>query len=99
MGFDALNEGVEEPTLPVATFKDTRIVNVQSNETPADGGVALCHCAQVWHLERWRPHLWGLDNAQMRMAFDYGITDEKAGRGRQQRPTRKRTKPTSKQGW
>ena len=27
---DALNEGVQEPTLPVtATFKDTRIVNVQ----------------------------------------------------------------------
>jgi len=35
---DALNEVVEEPTLPVsATFKDTRIVNVQSNETPAEG--------------------------------------------------------------
>ena len=35
---DALNEGMEEPTLPVtATFKDTRIVNVQSNETPAEG--------------------------------------------------------------
>ena len=35
---DALNEGVEEPTVPVsATFKDTRIVNVQSNETPAEG--------------------------------------------------------------
>jgi len=35
---DALNEVVEEPTLPVsATFKDTRIVNVQSNETPTDG--------------------------------------------------------------
>ena len=35
---DALNEGIEEPTLPVAaTFKDTRIVNVQSNETPAEG--------------------------------------------------------------
>ena len=31
---DELNAVTEEPTLPVrATFKDTRIVNVQSNET------------------------------------------------------------------
>ena len=35
---DLLNEGVVEETRPVeATFKDTRIVNVQSNETPDEG--------------------------------------------------------------
>ena len=35
---DVLNESEEPVTVPVsATFKDTRIVNVQSNETPGSG--------------------------------------------------------------
>ena len=37
---DALNEGVEEPAVPVyTTFKDT--LHVQSNETPAEGCFTL----------------------------------------------------------
>ena len=73
---DALNEGIEEPTLPVAaTFKDTRIVNVQSNETPAEGVLHFVIAHRFGTLSSGIYDLWGLDNAQMRMAFDYGITD------------------------
>ena len=76
---DALNEGIEEPTLPVtATFKDTRIVNVQSNETPAEGVLHFVIAHRFGTLSSGIYDLWGLDNAQMRMAFDYGITDRLA---------------------
>ena len=76
---DALNEGVEEPTVPVsATFKDTRIVNVQSNETPAEGVLHFVIAHRFGTLSSGIYDLWGLDNAQMRMALDYGITDRLA---------------------
>ena len=76
---DALNEAVEDPTLPVtATFKDTRIVNVQSNETPAEGVLHFVIAHRFGTLNSGAYELWGLDNAQMRMAFDYGITDRLA---------------------
>jgi len=76
---DALNEVVEDPTLPVtATFKDTRIVNVQSNETPAEGVLHFVIAHRFGTLNSGAYELWGLDNAQMRMAFDYGITDRLA---------------------
>ena len=76
---DALNEAVEDPTLPVtATFKDTRIVNVQSNETPAEGVLHFVIAHRFGTLNSGAYELWGLDNAQMRMAFDYGITDRVA---------------------
>ena len=76
---DALNEGVEEPTVPVsATFKDTRIVNVQSNETPGEGVLHFVIAHRFGTLSSGIYDLWGLDNAQMRMALDYGITDRLA---------------------
>ena len=76
---DALNEGIEEPTVPVsATFKDTRIVNVQSNETPAEGVLHFVIAHRFGTLSSGIYDLWGLDNAQMRMALDYGITDRLA---------------------
>jgi len=76
---DVLNEEIEDPTLPVtATFKDTRIVNVQSNETPAEGVLHFVIAHRFGTLNSGAYELWGLDNAQMRMAFDYGITDRLA---------------------
>ena len=73
---DELNAAIEDPTLPVrATFKDTRIVNVQSNETPAEGVLHFVIAHRFGTLSSGAYDLWGLDNAQMRMAFDYGITD------------------------
>ena len=61
-----------------ATFKDTRIVNVQSNETPAEGVLHFVIAHRFGTLSAGIYDLWGLDNAQMRMALDYGITDRLA---------------------
>ncbi len=76
---DLLNEGVVEETRPVeATFKDTRIVNVQSNETPAEGVMHFVIAHRFGTLNSGIYELWGLDNAQMRMALDYGLNDRLA---------------------
>ena len=73
---DVLNEGVEVPVVPVsATFKDTRVVNVQSNETAASGVLHFVIAHRFGRLNEGAYALWGLDNASMRMAFDYGVTD------------------------
>ena len=68
-----------EETRPVeATFKDTRIVNVQSNETPAQGVMHFVIAHRFGTLNSGIYELWGLDNAQMRMALDYGLNDRLA---------------------
>ena len=73
---DGLDDGAEVVSQPVrATFKDTRIVNVQSNETAGAGELHFVIAHRFGTLSSGAYDLWGLDNAQMRMAFDYGITD------------------------
>jgi len=73
---DVLNEGVEAPTVPVsATFKDTRVINVQSNETAASGVLHFVIAHRFGRLNEGAYALWGLDNASMKMSFDYGLTD------------------------
>lgn len=67
---------VADPNAPVtATFKDTRIINAQSNETPAGGVLHFVIAHRFGQISDGAYALWGLDNASMRMAFDYGMTD------------------------
>jgi len=66
----------EAPAHPVyATFKDTRIINVQSNETPGENVMHFVIAHRFGQINEGAYSLWGLDNASMRMAFDYGLTD------------------------
>lgn len=58
-----------------ATFKDTRIVNAQSNETPSAGVLHFVIAHRFGAINEGPYSLWGLDNASMRMAFDYGVND------------------------
>ncbi len=58
-----------------ATFKDTRIINVQSNETPGANVLHFVIAHRFGQINEGAYALWGLDNASMRMAFDYGVTD------------------------
>jgi len=58
-----------------STFKDTRIINVQSNETPGANVLHFVIAHRFGQINEGAYALWGLDNASMRMAFDYGITD------------------------
>ncbi len=70
---------VETPDVPVAaTFKDTRVINGQSNETPAGGVLHFVIAHRFGQISDGAYDLWGLDNASMRMGFDYGITDRLA---------------------
>ena len=66
-----------EPTAhPVtATFKDTRVINMQSNETPGVGVLHFVIAHRFGRINEGAYSLWGLDNASMRMGFDYGLTD------------------------
>jgi hypothetical protein len=76
---DALN-GLEDstPEFVRATFKDTRIVNAQSNETPGAGVLHFVIAHRFGAINEGPYSLWGLDNASMRMAFDYGLNDRLA---------------------
>ena len=58
-----------------ATFKDTRIINVQSNETPGSKVLHFVIAHRFGQINEGIYSLWGLDNASMRMAFDFGLTD------------------------
>ena len=59
-----------------ATFKDTRIVNLQSNETPSAGVLHFVIMHRFGTVYSGFYELFGLDNADMKMSFDYGITDD-----------------------
>lgn len=78
----SLLDGLEVAPLVItpvsATFKDTRIINVQSNETPGKNVLHFVIAHRFGQINEGAYALWGLDNASMRMAFDYGLTDRLA---------------------
>ena len=74
---DQLNEEITEQTeYTEATFKDTRIVNLQSNETPGKNVLHFVILHRFGRINDGFYDLFGLDNADMKMSFDFGITDE-----------------------
>ena len=78
----SLLDGIEVAPLVItpvsATFKDTPIINAQSNETPGKNVLHFVIAHRFGQIKEGAYELWGLDNASMRMAFDYGITDRLA---------------------
>tara|TARA_B110000285_G_scaffold228313_1_gene291104 strand:+ start:499 stop:1365 length:867 start_codon:yes stop_codon:yes gene_type:complete len=76
-GQSLLDELSTEPAAHevTATFKDTRVINMQSNETPGAGVLHFVIAHRFGRINEGLYSLWGLDNASMRMAFDYGLTD------------------------
>lgn len=57
------------------TFKGTHIINLQSVETPAQGVLLFMIMHRFGKINDGGYQFFGLDNATMRMGFDYGITD------------------------
>ncbi len=55
------------------TFDDTRIVNGHSIETNAEGVLTFIIAHRFGPMNSGPKFLWGLDNATMRMGFDYGV--------------------------
>jgi len=78
----SLLDGIEVAPLVItpvsATFKDTRIINAQSNETPGKNVLHFVIAHRFGQINEGAYALWGLDNASMRLAFDYGITERLA---------------------
>src|SRR6056300_1903557 len=78
----SLLDGIDAAPLAItpvsATFKDTRIINAQSNETPGKNVLHFVIAHRFGQINEGAYALWGLDNASMRMAFDYGVTDRLA---------------------
>ena len=57
-----------------ATFKTTRLINGHSVENVGRGVLDVRISHRFGTLNKGAYELWGLDNATMRMGFDYGIT-------------------------
>lgn len=73
---DFLDEQEEPVTTPViATFKSTRVVSGHSVETNAVGVMQFLIGHRFDRLNTGALNLFGIDNATIRLGFDYGITD------------------------
>jgi hypothetical protein len=74
---DMLEKEAGETTVPaVATFKSTRIINGQSVETMKRNHLDFRISHRFGRLNSGAYELFGLDQAVMRMGFEYGITDD-----------------------
>ena len=62
----------------VATFKGTHIINAQSIETPGHGTLAFLIQHRFGTLNSGPYEFFGLDQAQIRLSFEYGLTDRLA---------------------
>ena len=74
----SLLEVEDAPQDVTATFKGTRIINGQSVELPAKGNLQFLIEHRFGTINSGAYELWGLDQAQMRMSFDYGLTNNTA---------------------
>ena len=73
----ALLEAQQEPVTnyTIATFKNTRLVSGHSVETNGQGVLQFLIGHRFGRLSSGWRNLYGLDNATIRMGFEYGITD------------------------
>jgi opacity protein-like surface antigen len=73
---DMLEEGDEETTeYTYATFKTTRVINGQSIENPPKGALNFVISHHFGRINEGWYEFWGLDQANIRFGFEYGITD------------------------
>src|SRR5580693_8731153 len=57
------------------TFKAEYIINTQTVESPANGNLNFVIQHRFGQLNSGSYNFFGLDNATLRLGFDYGITD------------------------
>ncbi|MFM7234039.1 MAG: DUF5777 family beta-barrel protein [Flavobacteriales bacterium] len=69
--------GEDEPTrdFTIATFKSTRVINMQSNEGIAAGHLDFRVSHRFGTINSGAGDLWGLDQAYMRLGLEYGVND------------------------
>ncbi len=74
---DRLNKNKKEVSESVnAVFKSTRVVTGHSVMTMAKGELDVRISHRFGQLNTGAYELWGLDNADMRMSLEYGLTDD-----------------------
>lgn len=69
------NENPEKPVPVYATFKSTRVINLQSNETMKARHLDFRIQHRFGPVKNGAYDLFGLDGAVLRLGFEYGITD------------------------
>ncbi|MBX2966472.1 MAG: hypothetical protein KF845_10020 [Cyclobacteriaceae bacterium] len=82
---DLLKELTDEPveSETIATFKGSRVINLQSVETRPKGTLEFIFSHRFGRINEGAYTLWGLDDAYVRLGLEYGITDRLgAGIGR-----------------
>ncbi len=69
--------GEDEPALDytIATFKSTRVINMQSVENVAPGHLDFRISHRFGTINSGASDLWGLDQAYMRLGFEYGVNE------------------------
>ncbi|TVQ92046.1 MAG: hypothetical protein EA393_04145 [Bacteroidetes bacterium] len=77
---DMLEEDAEEPQqdFTTNTFLTTRIINGQSVENPFPGDLIFIISHHFGRLNQGAYDFWGLDQATIRLGFEYGINDRMA---------------------
>lgn len=71
-----LNDGNEETSYTIASFKTSRIINLHSLETTAGGVLDVKISHRFGFINGGLYELFGLDGATIRIGADYGITDQ-----------------------
>ena len=70
-----LNDENAEPKVVSSLFKDSRVVNAQSSKQSSKGEFKFLIQHRFGTLNSGFYNLWGLDNSQVRMGLDYGVSD------------------------
>ena len=73
--FDVFEEDTKREVV-YATFKGTQLINASTNETPGEGVLQFMMAHRFGSFnDDYLYNFFGLDNAQVRMQLDYGVTD------------------------
>ena len=73
--FDVFEESTQSEVV-YATFKGTQLINAATNETPSEGVLQFVMAHRFGSFnDDYLYNFFGLDNAQVRMQLDYGVTD------------------------
>jgi hypothetical protein len=65
----------KKPQYTTATFKSTRVINLQSVETVAGGALDFRISHRFGKINSGAYNFFGLDQATMRLGFEYGLSD------------------------
>ena len=73
--FDVFEESTQSEVV-YATFKGTQLINASTNETPGEDVLQFVMAHRFGSFnDDYLYNFFGLDNAQVRMQLDYGVTD------------------------